>query len=118
MEWKKHSLPHVIHDQYCKNTKKNYQGNNFTGGSYFLARLSDHEDVVYAVYLASLILSVPFYFIGFLYGCFSLGGIHFAIVVTLSALDTYSTRKFRVRINFKNSLDWIYNKDPNKRRGW
>lgn len=118
MEWRKYSLPHVMYDQYCSNTKKGYNGNRFGGDSYFLAHLSDHEDIATAVNIMSLLLSIPFYFMGFFYGLFSLVGIHFVIASVLSILDTYSTRKFRVRINFKKSIEWIYNKDPKKRRGW
>lgn len=118
MELKKYSLPHIIHDQYCKNTVKNYNGNRFTGESYFLAHLSNHEDIAEATGIASIILSVPFFFfLGFFFGMLSIIGINFILAVVLSTLDTYSTRKYRIRINLKTTMDRLLKKD-HKENGW
>jgi len=117
MNFKKYSLWHVIKDQYGENTKKNYNDNVFTGDSIFLAHVSNKSGIADVVFITALLLSIPFYFISLTVGLVALLAIHVAIVVSLSLTDTHSTRKYRVRINLKKTIDWVFNKDPKKRKG-
>ncbi len=114
MEWKKYSLPHVIYDQYKRNTDLNY--NRWGGDYYFLAFLSDHEHIHHSVIIASFVLALPFWIFNF--GVvLMVNGLNILLLgCILSALDTYSVRKYRIRQKVRKSIDWMLDPEAHKKR--
>jgi len=120
MEWRKYSLPHVVYDQYKTNTHKGYGSKVLNGDSIFLAHLSNHKDAPNAVVVWSLLWSIPVVLLTHpVMTLFAPGMILLATVTVLGALDTYSTIKWRVRLEAKNSINWILDPEAHtKRRSW
>lgn len=118
MEWRKYSLPHVIYDQYKSNTDNSYS--RFSGGSYFLAHLSNHKDAPIATVIWSTLSCSPAILINPALVLFVFPLVFFTTVITLAILDTYSTIKYRVKLEAKKSIDWILDPEAHKkvRRGF
>lgn len=108
MKWKKFSLPHVLYDLYCNNTKKNHNGNRFSGSSYFLAHVSNDGDLALSVALASLIISIPALFLCpiVIYPAIIII-VWLVMVGIISLMDTYSARKYRIRANMMKTVNCV-----------
>lgn len=112
MAWKDYSLPHVMHDQYKRNTDSAYY--KFGGDSYGFAQLSNHQHIYNSVVVAAFVLALPFWIFHLFLGWLVTGFNIILLSIVLSALDTYSTRKYRIRINVMKSIRWILNPNAHK----
>lgn len=112
--WMKYCLPFVLVDQYLKNTDKKYS--RFGGDSYFLAHLSNHDDIHNASVVAGFVLAIPYMILHPALIILGAGLNLIVLAMILSFLETYSTRKFIIRINAKKSINWILDPEAHKKR--
>jgi len=115
MEWREYSLPHKIIEKYKHNNDLSV--NKFSGDYYLLQGLSNQNGIAEATWIASLILATPFFLVHWVAALVMVGVILLSLAIIISLIDTYCTRKYRVRINMKKSLDYIFSKKKRTRRG-
>lgn len=112
--WRKYSLPHIIYHKYASNEISGYT--RFSGDSFFLAHISDEPNIAEAVLMFSWFLTLFILPFNWLIGLMMLPVFQLSIAISLALIDSYCKIKFRRRIKFKNTVDWILDPDNHKKR--
>lgn len=115
--WRKYSLPHILHLKYKMNTDSTIS--TFSGDSYFLAHVTDCDNIAEATLIFSYILAAPFLIFNWLVALLMMPVFWIGLSTTLAIIDSYCKIKFRRRIKFKNTLSWMFDPEaPKKHRPW